>query len=87
MDQESDVFRDVLKETRKLDLTIGWNPEIPILFHHSKKDETVPYACLERIQENMSGNPNITYDIAESGSHADDARQFYTYLIFRRYDY
>ena len=87
MDQESDVFRDVLKETRKLDLTIGWNPEIPILFHHSKKDETVPYVCLERVQENMSGNPNITYDIAESGSHADDARQFYTYLIFRRYDY
>lgn len=81
-DQESDVYKAVINEVNKLDLTVGWTPKLPIYFRHSKEDTYVPIACLESVLTNMADNPNITYDINEHGTHQENGLNFYINLLY-----
>ena len=85
LNQESEVYRDIIDEIKKLDLTTEWSPSIPILFRHSKADTYVPIECMESVQANMHDNPNITYQTIESGSHFEEGIRFYISFLAGAY--
>lgn len=80
-DSESQIYKDILRQLDELDLTTGWTPTIPIVLRHSREDTYVPIECLESFKEKMSGNPNITYDIRDSGGHVSDGHDFYMRVL------
>ncbi len=82
LDRDSQVHKDVLKETEKLDLTTGWTPRTPILVHHSRTDTYVPFACMESVISRLSDNPNVTVNINDAAQHNEDGTRFYIDLIF-----
>ena len=72
---------DFRRELEKLNLTTGWTPTIPISFYHSKVDEVVPIECLESVKTNLKGNPNVTINVFETGSHDEAGVEFYKAVL------
>lgn len=81
LNPDSQIARQFYHELKLVDLTSGWSPTTPIWLFHAKKDDTVPVACLEKLLDNMEGNPNISYYIKPSGNHHESGTDFYTSVL------
>lgn len=85
LDSASQINKAIFKEIEKLDQTEGWTPKLPILVRHSKTDTFVPFVCMEHVMDEWADNPNVTFEIIESGTHKEDGINFYMNLVFNRY--
>jgi pimeloyl-ACP methyl ester carboxylesterase len=81
LNPDSQIARQFYHGLKLVDLTSGWSPTTPIWLFHAKKDDTVPVACLEKLLDNMEGNPNISYYIKPSGNHHESGTDFYTSVL------
>lgn len=85
MDPDSQLRKDLIAETSKLDLTVGWTPRIPILCFHSEEDHTVPVQCLQSVKDNMPADANITYETIQEGKHGNTGVLFYMNLLLNHF--
>jgi len=85
IDMNSQLSKAIFKAIGKLDLTADWTPRIPILVRHSKADAYVPFICMESVMANWADNPNVTFEVIETGTHIDDGNKFYINVLFNRY--
>ena len=81
LDPESQISKHFYHELKLMDLTSGWSPTVPIWLFHVRTDYTVPITCLDKLLENMDGNPNITCRIKESGIHENGGVDFYKSVL------
>lgn len=82
LDRDSQLNKDILRELEKLDLTTGWTPRSPILIQHSRTDTFVPFACMESAMANLSGYPNVTFEVVDQNDHQGDGIRFYINIAF-----
>ena len=85
LDRASQINKAVFKEIKELDLAEGWTPKLPILVRHSKTDTYVPFVCMEHVMNEWTDNPNVVFEIIESGQHTEDGINFYLNLAFNKY--